>query len=42
MLVLSVVILIDSAIQWYGYLIKKKPITTTEVIVYANNPGHRK
>ncbi|HUK56289.1 MAG TPA: carbon starvation CstA family protein [Nitrospiria bacterium] len=28
---LAVIILADSAIKWYGYLIQKKPYTTTEV-----------
>lgn len=28
---LAVIILTDSAIKWYGYLIQKKPYTTTEV-----------
>jgi carbon starvation protein len=32
---LAVVILTDSAIQWYGYLIQKKPYTTSEVVVIA-------
>jgi carbon starvation protein len=35
MLVLAVVVLIDSAIKWYGYLVKKIPIETTEVVVYS-------
>ncbi|MEW6214998.1 MAG: carbon starvation protein A [Nitrospirota bacterium] len=35
MLVLAVIIVIDSVVKWYGYLIQKKPITTTEVIVYS-------
>jgi len=29
--VLALIILADSAIQWYGYLIRKKPYTSTEV-----------
>jgi carbon starvation protein len=29
--VLAVIILTDSAIKWYGYLIQKKPYTSTEV-----------
>jgi hypothetical protein len=28
---LAVVILVDSAIKWYGYLILKKPMTSSEV-----------
>jgi len=34
-LVLAVVILVDSLIKWYGYLFKRRPVTTTEVIVYS-------
>ena len=30
--VLAVVVLIDSVIKWYGYLIQKRPYTSTEVI----------
>ena len=30
--VLAVVVLIDSVIKWYGYLIQKRPFTNTEVI----------
>ena len=30
--VLAVVVLIDSGIKWYGYLIQKRPFTSTEVI----------
>ncbi|HTN42993.1 MAG TPA: carbon starvation CstA 5TM domain-containing protein, partial [Nitrospiria bacterium] len=29
---LAVLILTDSAIKWYGYLVQKKPYTTTEVV----------
>jgi carbon starvation protein len=36
MLILAVIVLIDSAVKWYGYLVKKKPIKTTEVIVYSS------
>ncbi len=36
MLVLAVVVVIDSAIKWYGYLVKKRPIKTTEVTVYSS------
>ena len=35
MLVLSVVVVVASVIKWYGYLIKKRPIETTEVTVYS-------
>ena len=35
MLVLSVVVVVDSVIKWYGYLVKKRPIKTTEVITYS-------
>jgi carbon starvation protein len=28
---LAVIILADSAVKWYGYLVRKKPFTTTEV-----------
>jgi len=34
-LVLAVVILVDSLIKWYGYLFRKRPVATTEVIVYS-------
>ena len=30
--ILAVVVLIDSVIKWYGYLIQKRPYTSTEVI----------
>ena len=30
--VLAVIVLIDSAMKWYGYLIQKRPFTSTEVI----------
>ena len=30
--VLAVVVLIDSAIKWYGYLIQKRPFTSTEFV----------
>ena len=30
--ILALVVLIDSAIKWYGYLIQKRPFTSTEVI----------
>ena len=30
--VLAVVVLIDSAMKWYGYLIQKRPFTSTEVV----------
>jgi carbon starvation protein len=36
MLVLAVVVVVDSAIKWYGYLVKKKPVETTEVVVYSS------
>jgi carbon starvation protein len=36
MLILAVVVVIDSAIKWYGYLVKKRPIKTTEVTVYSS------
>jgi carbon starvation protein len=29
--VLAVIILIDSARQWYGYLVQKRPFRTTEI-----------
>ena len=35
MLILAAVVVIDSAIKWYGYLVKKRPIKTTEVITYS-------
>jgi carbon starvation protein len=36
MLVLAIIILIDSRLKWYGYLVKNRPITTTEVVVYSS------
>ncbi len=36
MLLLTVIVVIDSVIKWYGYLIKKRPIKTTEVTVYSS------
>jgi carbon starvation protein len=36
MLVLSIIILIDSLLKWYGYLVKNRPNTTTEVVVYSS------
>jgi carbon starvation protein len=36
MLILALIILIDSAVKWYGYLVKKRPIETTEVTVYSS------
>ena len=36
MLVLAVVVVVDSVIKWYGYLVKKRPIETTEVTVYSS------
>ncbi len=36
MLILTAVVLIDSVIKWYGYLVKKRPIETTEVTVYSS------
>ena len=36
MLILTGVVLIDSAVKWYGYLVKKRPIETTEVVVYSS------
>jgi carbon starvation protein len=36
MLILAFVIVIDSAMKWYGYLVKKRPITTTEVTVFSS------
>jgi carbon starvation protein len=32
MFVLAAIILIESLKIWYGYLVKKKPITTTEIV----------
>lgn len=34
------IILTDSAIKWYGYLIQKKPYTTTEVGAEKFSPAH--
>jgi len=36
MFVLAIVVLVDSAVKWYGYLVKKKPVKTTEVVVYSS------
>ncbi len=41
MLVLAVVILVDSVIKWYGYLVKKRPTTTTEVVFYGTPAAAR-
>lgn len=30
--ILAIVVLVDSAIKWYGYLIQKRPFTSSEVI----------
>ena len=35
MLVLAIVVVVDSAVKWYGYLVKKRPIRNTEVVVYS-------
>ena len=35
MLVLAIVVVFDSAVKWYGYLVKKRPIRNTEVVVYS-------
>ncbi len=35
MLILTVIVVIDSLVKWYRYLIKKIPIRNTEVIVYS-------
>jgi carbon starvation protein len=35
LLVLAMVVVIDSAVKWYGYLVKKRPIRNTEVVVYS-------
>jgi carbon starvation protein len=35
MFVLAIIVVVDSAIKWYGYLVKKRPIKTTEIIVYS-------
>jgi hypothetical protein len=32
---LAVVVLMDSARQWYGYLVQGQPYTTSEVLVYS-------
>jgi carbon starvation protein len=36
MLVLTAVILVDSLLKWYGYLVMKKPVTTTEIAVMSD------
>lgn len=33
--ILGLVVLTDSARQWYGYLIQKRPFTTSEIVVMA-------
>jgi carbon starvation protein len=33
--ILGLVVLIDSLRQWYGYLIQKRPFTSTEIVVMA-------
>jgi carbon starvation protein len=38
--VLAVIILTDSIIKWYGYLIQKKPYTSTEVGTEDLSPAH--
>jgi len=30
--VLALIVLIESAIKWYGYLIQKRPYTSTEIV----------
>jgi carbon starvation protein len=35
MLVLAIIILIDSLVKWYGYLVKNRPVRTTEIFEYA-------
>jgi len=35
-----VIILTGSAIKWYGYLVQKKPYTTTEVEAEELSPVH--
>jgi carbon starvation protein len=37
--VLAVIILVDSVIKWYGYLVQKKPYTTTEVETEELSPA---
>ncbi len=34
MLLLAIIVVVSSAVKWYGYLVRKMPIKTTEVIVY--------
>jgi carbon starvation protein len=36
---LTVIILIDSGIRWYNWLILKKPTTSTEVSIYSDEPN---
>jgi carbon starvation protein len=33
--ILGLVVLSDSARQWYGYLIQKRPFTSSEIVVMA-------
>jgi carbon starvation protein len=35
MLVLAMVVVIDSAVKWHGYLVRRRPIKNTEVVVYS-------
>ncbi len=37
---LAVVVLVDSAWKWYGYLVQGRPYTTTEVLGWDKAPGH--
>ena len=41
MFALAVLILVDSLVLWYGYFIKKKPITSTEVTTREEVPRTR-
>jgi carbon starvation protein len=33
--ILGLIVLSDSMKQWYGYVVLKKPFTTSEVVVFA-------
>jgi carbon starvation protein len=38
---LAMIVLVDSATQWYGYLVLKRPFTNTEVIVMGGGSAAR-
>ena len=36
MLLLAIIVVVSSAVKWYGYLVRKRPMKTTEVIIYSS------